>query len=76
MPWTTIEEPVRFMIELPLSRKELLHLEKQEKEIRIMVEELKALQSENEKVVIRYKQRLEWKGVARKVLSAVQNKAT
>jgi hypothetical protein len=39
--WSRMEEEVRQLIELPLSKEELISLEKQEKQLKIIQEELK-----------------------------------
>lgn len=45
--WSLIEEPVRLAMELPLSKEELLLLDRQEKKIRIVIEELKTIQDKH-----------------------------
>jgi predicted DNA binding CopG/RHH family protein len=76
MEWGTIEESVRLAMELPLSKEELHNLERQEKQIKIVAEEIKAIQQNHEVAIRKCKGRLNLKGVAEKVLTAVKNKAT
>jgi hypothetical protein len=51
-------------------------LEKQEKQLRILQEELKTIQANHERVIIKTMQRLQLKEEAKKVISAIQNKST
>jgi hypothetical protein len=74
--WSRMEEEVRQLIELPLSKEELMLLEKQEKQLKIIQEELKTIQANHERAIIKTKQRLQLKGDAEKVISAIQNKKT
>jgi hypothetical protein len=74
--WSRMEEEVRQLIELPLSKEELISLEKQEKQLKIIQEELKTVQANHERAIIKTKQRLQLKGDAEKVISAIQNKKT
>lgn len=76
MEWSTIEESVRLAMELPLSKEELHNLERQEKQMKIISEEIKAIQQNHEVAIRKCKGRLNLKGVAAKVLTAVKNKAT
>jgi uncharacterized protein (AIM24 family) len=71
-----MEEEVRQLIELPLSKEELILLEKQEKQLKIIQEELKTVQANHERAIIKTKQRLQLKEDAEKVISAIQNKKT
>jgi hypothetical protein len=71
-----MEEEVRQLIELPLSKEELILLEKQEKQLKIIQEELKTIQANHERAIIKTKQRLQLKEEAEKVISAIQNKKT
>lgn len=51
-------------------------MEKREKLLRIITEELKNVQNNNEKAIRLCKKQLHWKGIAEKVLTAIQNKTT
>lgn len=76
VPWSLVEESVRLAIDLPLSKEELLHLEKQEKQVRIVIEELKSIHSNHEQTVRKLKKQLNLKGIANKVLTAVRDRTT
>lgn len=67
---------MRLAIELPLSKEEILRLQRQEKQIKIIIEELKAIQLNHEVIVRKCKRRLYWKGVIEKVLTAITSKNT
>lgn len=66
--WSAIEEEVRQAIELPLTKEELMLMEKQEKQLKIAIEELKTIQANHEKSLIQTKKRLSLKDDAMKVL--------
>lgn len=64
------------MVELPLSKEELLLVEKQEKQLRIIAEELRTIQATHEKSVLSYKKRLRLQRDAEKVVAAVRERKT
>lgn len=51
-------------------------LERQEKQIRIVMEELKTIQANHESAIVQYKKRLQLKDDAAKVVSAVLERKT
>lgn len=63
-------------MELPLTKDELLRLEKQEKQLRIIEEELKMILDLRSKNIIQCKKRLQLKEAVGKVLSAIRGKNT
>jgi hypothetical protein len=71
-----MEEKVRHLVELPLSKEEPQFLGKQEKQLKIIQEELIAIQANHERTIIKTKQRLQLKEDAEKVISEIQNKST
>lgn len=62
------------MIELPLSKDELQKLKKQEKHMKIIVEELRTIMDNHQKSIIQYKKKLQVKDAAEKVISALHSK--
>lgn len=61
-------------MELPLTKDDVRILEKQDKQIQISIEELKALQQTHWKTLKMFRERLRLKGVAKKVLTAIKEK--
>jgi hypothetical protein len=49
-------------------------LEKQEKQLKIVIEELKLIHSNHERAILKCKKRLQLKGTAEKVIAAIRNK--
>jgi hypothetical protein len=74
--WSIMEEKVRQLIELPLSKEELILLEKQEKQLKIIEEDFKIIKADHERAILKTKQRLNLKEEAEKVISAIQTKKT
>lgn len=74
--WSNMEGKVQKMIDLPLSKEELQLLEKQEKQLKIIIEQLKTISDNHGKIIIRIKQNLRTKGYAQKVIDAIKSKTT
>jgi hypothetical protein len=60
----------------PCQRRSSFCWRKQEKQLKIIQEELKTIQANHERAIIKTKQRLQLKEDAEKVISAIQNKKT
>lgn len=71
--WSGIERDIIQMTELTLSKEELLLLEKQEKQLKIVIEELKTIQDGHYKAIVNMKKRLKLKDAAEKVTLAIQS---
>lgn len=71
--WSGIEQDIIQMTELNLSKEELLLLEKQEKQLKIVIEELKTIQDGHYKATVNMKKRLKLKDAAEKVTLAIQS---
>lgn len=69
-----IEEPIRRASELPLEKEDIESLERQDKQLQIVIEELKALQQNHWKCLRQCRQRLRVRDVAEKVLSAIKSR--
>lgn len=73
--WSYISGDVRRAVELPLAKEELLSLEKQEKQIKIIADELRTIAATHEQSVAKCKKRLQLKQTAQTVFEAVQSRA-
>lgn len=60
------------MINLPLSKEDLQLLERQDKHLNIVLEELKTIQTNHYKAIIQYNKQLQLKDIAKKVTSALK----
>lgn len=74
--WSSIEESVRQAMEITLSKEELTQLEKQEKLLKIIAEEIKVIMDNHEKLIVQCKKRLKLKKTVQKVFQAILNKTT
>jgi hypothetical protein len=63
-------------MEPQLSKEELRQMEKSEKQLKIIIEELKLIQANHERAVIQYTKRLRVKDTAEKVIAAVRERNT
>lgn len=64
------------MVELPLTKEEVELLEKQEKQLKIIIEDLKTIQTGHFKIIVQYKSRLQLQKAAKTVIDALKNQAT
>lgn len=71
-----MEIEIEQMIGLTLTKEELLLLEKEEKQLKIICEELNEILANHEKATIKTKQRLKLKDDAERVVSPIQSKKT
>lgn len=76
MMWSAIEESFRQVMELSPSKDELRLLEKYDNQLKVIAEELKTLQDNNEKSIFQYRKRLHLKDNIEKVITAVRKRKT
>lgn len=71
-----MERHIQKMMELSLSEEELLLLERQHKQLNIIIEQLRGIQAAHYKNIVLTKRRLQLKGAAGKIVSAIQGQTT
>lgn len=71
-----MERHIQKMMELSLSEEELLLLERQHKQLNIIIEQLRDIQATHYKNIVLTKRRLQLKGAAGKIVSAIQGQST
>lgn len=71
-----MEQDIERMVDLPLSKEELLLLERQDKQLNVIIEEIKTIKANHYTTTILYKKRLQLKNSAKKVVNALKNQTT
>lgn len=74
--WDLIRDQTQALIDLPLEKIELQQLEQQDKQLLIVIEELKILQTTHWKMIRQSKQKLKLKEAALKVVEATKQLTT
>lgn len=70
--WDHIESAVRTAMDLKLARGEVEKLEKQDKNLKILIEELKEMQNEHWRNLVKCREQLKLKGAAEKIIEAIK----